>query len=68
MKKTKAMVYEDPISREKPEGIALIVVEYGKPDRDGNVQCDVVFDGDSPDMLVSRRVHIEEMVYKEWGE
>lgn len=57
----KAMIYEDPITRQKPEGIAKIVVEYGPPDRNGNVLCDVIFDGDCPDALVSRRVHISEM-------
>ena len=61
MDSVRAMIYEDPISRERPEGVAKIIVEYGGPDRDGNVQCDVVFNGDAPDMLVNRRVHLSEM-------
>jgi len=52
-------VYEDPITRQKLEGEALLVVEYGSPDRSGNVQCDVRFDGDG--FLVSRRVHVSEI-------
>jgi len=53
----KATIYEDPITRQKPEGKAFIIIEYGQPDNNGNVQCDVLFDGDDPRMIVSRKVY-----------
>lgn len=58
-------IYEDPITREIVEGQALIVVEYGEFDSDGNKLCSVIFDGlkgqRDGEPLVTRRVYRSEL-------
>lgn len=56
--KVLALVYEDPITREKLEGVASVIIEYGEPDDNGLIKCTVRFPPD-PDCYL-RKIHAED--------
>jgi hypothetical protein len=64
MSKKFVIVFEDPITRQKPEGVALLIAEYGGYDEFGNKQCSVqFFNKEYPDeeLVVMRQVHMNQL-------
>ena len=57
----RAKVYEDPLTREKLEGMATIFAEWGPLDRDGLQNCTVRFDDDPGEQLLVRKVHPDDI-------
>lgn len=56
MKPKTVTIFEDPITRLKPEGEAVVIRKIGHPDPDLGQRCVVHFLEDSPDQVVERWV------------
>jgi hypothetical protein len=54
-------IFEDPLTRQRPEGQAVIVRRVGRPDPDLGQRCVVHFIEDSPDQVVERWVTVREV-------
>jgi hypothetical protein len=54
-------VYEDPVTRQRLEGEAVVVRKIGRPDPEMGQRCIVNFVDDDPHTVVERWVALEDL-------